>query len=330
MDVTDYFYGIGSPSMIQYYYGKSYLLVWDPLGLSNQGPQSTFYTPHNLNMIGTATIDQYGFLSGTAEIPWVGSQSYGEHYIYAVWESNTGADNYLESWWAPFSYEAAPENRYTVDVTVEPAGAGSAGIYPDEASYENGAQITLTATPSYGWTFSHWSGDIMSSDNPEAFYIVSKNYHVTANFIQDSTSSPDPGPCSIAAALLGGPLSQEVAYTRHVRDDLVGSNNVGQAVVKGWNAFYYSWSPPVAYVIASSSQLRAVATVLLTPLLGIVHVVELQYNLLATANSALASILSFVTAAIFSIGIYIVVPIWLVYSLLKPKSWLKQKIKRQA
>ncbi len=333
VDVGDYLYIHNIYHLLERYIGNQYLLVWDPLGPSNDYSPANLYTPHNLYSIGTATIGDDGILTGYATIPDEGSIE-DVHYIYAVYEDiePDPSANYREWWWAPFNYVLPPADRYTVDVTVEPAGAGAVAISPYEISYTNGAEITLTASAGTGWKFGSWSGDVSSYSNPKVFWIVSKNYQITANFIQDTpTPTSSPGTiCFLSAALLGGPLSQEVAFTRHVRDDLVGSNNVGQAVVKGWNAFYYSWSPPVAYVTASSSQLRAVATVLLTPLLGIVRVVELQYNLLATANSELASMLSFATAAILSTAIYIAIPIWLVYSLLKPKSWLKQKIKRRA
>jgi len=335
MNVVAYFEDLGYSDLIPYYLGKSYRLVWDPLSRTNTLDPAILYTPHNLPPIGTATIDEYGMLYGTANIPWEGSAGYGEHYIYAVYEENSGAENYLEWWWATFNYVAPPTNRYTVEVTVQPAGAGSVTISPDESSYPDGTPITLTAHENYGWTFSRWSGDFSSYSNPEEFYIALKNYQITAIFTQNGedgtypTPTSTPGPCSIAAALLGGPLYQEVAFTRHVRDDLVGSNDAGQTVVKSWNTFYYSWSPPITYVIASSSQIQAVTTVLLMPLLGTIHLVELQYNLIAPTSPEIASILSFGTAAILSTAIYIVFPAWLIYSLLKPNNQLKQIIKRQ-
>jgi len=37
---------------------------------------------------------------------------------------------------------------------------------PDEVDYEHGQEVALTATPSHGWLFSHWEGDLSGGANP--------------------------------------------------------------------------------------------------------------------------------------------------------------------
>ncbi len=118
--------------------------------------------------------------------------------------------------------------------------------------------------------------------------------------------------CIIATATYGSALSPEVKFMRHVRDDLIGSNNVGKVLVNGWNRFYYSWSPPIAYAITGSQLLRSAFTVLLTPLMGIIHVVAFEYSLMESVSPELASVTGFITAAIMSILVYIVAPVWLI------------------
>jgi hypothetical protein len=51
-------------------------------------------------------------------------------------------------------------------LTIYISGAGTVSRNPDFANYPNGAVVTLTAHPSVGSLFSHWSGDLTGSANP--------------------------------------------------------------------------------------------------------------------------------------------------------------------
>lgn len=74
------------------------------------------------------------------------------------------------------------ENSYTVSAVVSPAGAGTVNVPAGPFTYND--PVSLTATANSGWTFSGWTGDIVSSINPLEF-LVTKNYSLTANFIQN-------------------------------------------------------------------------------------------------------------------------------------------------
>lgn len=329
MDVKGYF--IGKGGSYQGYLGLKYLLVWDPLGPDNSYSVGNLLSPRNLKQIGTATIGYDGILTGSAEIPWEGSTS-GVHNIYAVFEQNS-ASNYKEWWWATFNYQADSGSTDSYSLTVYTTDGGYVDKYPDQSYYDYGSSVTLTAHAYSGWQFNGWSGDV--SGTSESILIkITENMQVTATFIEssgngDGGSEGGNGPCIIATATFGSYFAPEVTFMRRVRDDLIGSNDIGKVLVKSWNTFYYSWSPPIARIIASSDQLRTISSILLTPLLGTMHVVALQYNLIAPVNQELASIMSFATAAILSTTIYIAFPIWLTYSLLKPKSWLEQPKKKK-
>jgi hypothetical protein len=129
-------------------------------------------------------------------------------------------------------------------------------------------------------------------------------------------------PCIIATATYGSPYASEVVYMRHVRDDLIGSNDVGKILVTGWNRFYYLWSPPIAHSISGSPPLRSSFTILLLPLLGSMHIVAFVFESIAVFSPELASIISFLTAAVLATSIYILIPIILVKSLIRK---IKQK-----
>jgi uncharacterized repeat protein (TIGR02543 family) len=73
--------------------------------------------------------------------------------------------------------------QFTLTTNVTPAGSGT--ISPSGGTYNSGTQVQLTATPSAGWVFDHWSGDLSGSTNPETI-TMNSNKSVTANFVQQS------------------------------------------------------------------------------------------------------------------------------------------------
>lgn len=130
------------------------------------------------------------------------------------------------------------------------------------------------------------------------------------------TVSPRSG-CIIATAAYGSEMAPEVAYMRHVRDDMIGSNGLGRLLVDGWNSFYYLWSPPIARCVASSEVLRASSRILLLPLAAVVHSTDYAYTGAATIDSTLASAIAFASAAIASTVIYIMIPLLVFQSIRK-------------
>ena len=55
-------------------------------------------------------------------------------------------------------------DTHTLAVAV--VGSGSVGKSPDQASYDYGDNVQLTATPATGWHFVGWSGDASGDDEP--------------------------------------------------------------------------------------------------------------------------------------------------------------------
>ncbi|MCG8606422.1 Ig-like domain-containing protein, partial [bacterium] len=51
-------------------------------------------------------------------------------------------------------------------LTVHTVGAGTVNGSPQGPVYDDGTQVTLTATPSPGWEFTGWSGDLSGAQNP--------------------------------------------------------------------------------------------------------------------------------------------------------------------
>jgi len=68
---------------------------------------------------------------------------------------------------------------YQLNVSVSPSGAGA--VSPSGGNYESGSNVTLTATPTSGYTFDYWDGAISSSDN-SVIIIMNSNKGITAHF----------------------------------------------------------------------------------------------------------------------------------------------------
>jgi len=73
------------------------------------------------------------------------------------------------------------QNTYTV--TASTVGQGTVSKTPSQATYTYGASVQLTATPTAGWVFTGWGGDLSGSVNP-ATLTVDGNKAVTATFTQ--------------------------------------------------------------------------------------------------------------------------------------------------
>jgi hypothetical protein len=133
----------------------------------------------------------------------------------------------------------------------------------------------------------------------------------TAGLTGDSkllTVNPRLG-CVIATATYGSELAPEVAYMRHVRDGMIGSNKVGQQLVNGWNVFYYLWSPPLAQFVDTHDVVKPIFKVLLLPLVGTIHLTAFTYTATAPLNTGFSSVIAFLFASISAIAVYIVFPL---------------------
>lgn len=90
--------------------------------------------------------------------------------------------------------------------------AGTAGCGTDCASYTDGTQVTLTATPAVGWHFAGWSGTGCSGTAVTCTVTMDRSRSVTAFFEQDpaglnvskGASSSESGPFTSALSIATG------------------------------------------------------------------------------------------------------------------------------
>ena len=86
-------------------------------------------------------------------------------------------------------------NTFTLNVT---ATNGTVVKNPNQATYNSGSTVQLTATPNSGYAFTSWSGDATGSTNPLTV-TMDANKNITANF----TLTPSIGPGQINLGLAG-------------------------------------------------------------------------------------------------------------------------------
>ncbi len=113
---------------------------------------------------------------------------------------------------------SAPESKavpkYTVAVSVSPAGAGT--VSPGGGSYSSGDKITFVATASPGYQFSAWSGSAYGSD-PSVTVSVEGDRSITAIFAPIrptlTTSMQPPGGGSVSPSTVTVDYHQTVVVT---------------------------------------------------------------------------------------------------------------------
>lgn len=173
---------------------------------------------------------------------------------------------------------------------------------PDDSA-TSGLQVSASGTATVGTFTLRVTGSSGAT---------SKSVDISVQITEPATPTPTPTPragCIIATAAYGSELAPEVTYMRHVRDEMIGSNQIGRLLVNWWNAFYYSWSPPIAQLVARCGPLQPVSQVFLLPLVGVTHSAALIHTLIAPISPASASIVAFLSAASLSTTIYVVFPL---------------------
>jgi len=159
---------------------------------------------------------------------------------------------------------------------------------PGSYSYDFGTQVSITAAPNSGYSFSQWSGNVASGherDNPVNI-IVYPNLSIKANFERKTL-------CFIATAAFDSPLHPKVRILRDFRDKYLMPSRLGQIIID----FYYRHSPKIASLIAKHKALKLVVRFSLLPL------VAFSYSMLRLGPAMTAAML-LVISAILAVWIW--------------------------
>jgi hypothetical protein len=135
------------------------------------------------------------------------------------------------------------------------------------------------------------------------------------DFMPSGTGSPQ---CVIATATYGSEISPEVQFLREFRDQDIMGTMAGREFMAVFHAWYYSFSPNIASVIAKHPMMQNIFKIFLYPLIGILHLSASIYNVF-NFNSEMAVVMAgFMASAL--IGVVYFSPIGLVLSLKERKS----------
>jgi hypothetical protein len=158
------------------------------------GGEYLVYQPNS----GSFTVDLAG-TTGELSVEWFNPES-GQATAGAA---ATGGDT--RSFTPPFNGDAVlylyqEEQAPTHQLYVPIIGNGQVSLEPP-GPYTNGQEVTMTALPASGWSFSAWSGDFSGTANP-ATVIISGDMTVTATF----TETPDPATYTTTVSVEGSGL----------------------------------------------------------------------------------------------------------------------------
>lgn len=140
-------------------------------------------------------------------------------------------------------------------------------------------------------------------------------------FTPSATGSPQ---CVIATATYGSEISPEVQFLREFRDQDIMGTMAGREFMTVFHAWYYSFSPNIASVIANNPMMQSVFKVILYPLIGILHLSAATYSMF-NFNSEIAVVMAgFMASAL--IGVVYFSPIGVLISSKKRTSNLTNSI----
>jgi len=145
-----------------------------------------------------------------------------------------------------------PPTQYTLTVTL--TGSGSVSKNPNKATYNDGEQVTLMATPNSGYSFSGWSGDINGNTNPYAL-TMNGNKNITANFTQNP-----PTQYTLTVTLIGsGSVSKnpnKATYNDGEQVTLMATPNPGYSF-GGWSGDINGNTNPYALTMNGNKNITA-------------------------------------------------------------------------
>lgn len=139
----------------------------------------------NVNATSTANWTTYQIVSAAI------SQTTGTHDLYFVFKPVTG-NTYVGNFDYFEKVTSDPNVAiYTLTTSVSPASSGTIASSPSGNQFVDGAQISLTATPNFGYIFSKWvdGNGILVSTNSTINFILTANITRVAQF--EAETFPD-------------------------------------------------------------------------------------------------------------------------------------------
>jgi len=138
----------------------------------------------------------------------------------------------------------------------------------------------------------------------------------TANSTTSLQLSPS---CAVSSATSGSVLAPLAETLRGFRDQSILKTRTGVAFMTIFNAWYYSFSPPVASYVSTHQTERTIFRYGLYPLIGILYSSYYSYLLLSPLNTEVATVTAGLVAAGMIGLVYVALPLCLITRILRRK-----------
>ena len=146
------------------------------------------------------------------------------------------------------------QDEYTLTVLVNPTGSGTVSRNPDYSTYHYGDVVTLTPTADLGRTFTRWTGDVTSTNNPLTI-TIQRNTNITATFTQDEYT------LTVIPVGSGTVSVDPVKATYHYGDVLTFTPTANPGwTFDGWGADASGSDNPLSYTIIDNTSITATFT----------------------------------------------------------------------
>lgn len=166
---------------------------------------------------GDDTLSSWG--SATRSYSWSAT---GTKTVKAKARCATHTD--VESGW--YGGKSVSVSYCTLSVAVSPSGTGSVAKNPNKTDFSYNETVALTASGSGAYVFNTWSGAYSGTQNPYTL-TMDGNKSITANFVQETVSTPTGISVQKTAPLWGNPRTTREAGHPAVWDTLLNISSTG-------------------------------------------------------------------------------------------------------
>lgn len=151
-------------------------------------------------------------------------------------------------------FSCSTENTPVYQLTTSPDPSEAGMIEPAGDEYDEGAEVTITATPNEGWIFDGWQGDLNGTENPQNLTMDSDK-NITALFIKKtySLTVTVEGEGTVQEAVI---QEKSMEYEHGTRVELTAEPEFGWEFT-GWSGSLESTENPVQLTVEEPAEIIA-------------------------------------------------------------------------
>jgi len=135
-----------------------------------------------------------------------------------------------------------------------------------------------------------------------------------------------PTTCPISTATSGSALAPLAQGLRVFRDQSIMKTRTGAAFMTLFNAWYYSFSPPLASYFATHRTQRVAFSYTLYPLIGLLYASYYTYMLVSPLNNEVGAVAAGLVAAAMIGFVYVALPLYLAKRIFRRKTSLSSRL----